>query len=236
MCFVFRAHVNALSSYGEVSASKDVFYVHWNRANPMFRLDNSDHIVEVNKGNEQWEYDQVNLICPTSKPGLSRYPETHVIYSVPRKNTRPAGSRTQTHDRGCLQQPLPPPLFHPDLPVWSSSPDHNYYFVSTSSASDLHRRMGGGCATHNMRMIFKVAGEDGESSLKTSSRPKTPSCHTNPSKTITNHPSTPPKRNHPSCTPPKYTSPRGTGGGDPFQSHRRSTKAPCQQRGFHRTT
>ena len=36
-------------------------------------------------------------------------------------------------------------------------PGQDYYFISTSSNEDLHRRVGGGCATHNMRMIFKVA-------------------------------------------------------------------------------
>ena len=59
-------------------------YIHWNRANPMFRLDNTDHIVDVNNGNLPWEYDQVNIICPVSKPGV-RYPEKHVIYSVSRE-------------------------------------------------------------------------------------------------------------------------------------------------------
>ena len=48
---------------------KKMHYIHWNRANPMFRLDNTDHIVDVNNGNLPWEYDQVNLVCPVYKPG-----------------------------------------------------------------------------------------------------------------------------------------------------------------------
>merc|ERR1712150_77506 len=36
------------------------------------------------------------------------------------------------------------------------NPGQDYYFISTSSREDLHRRVGGGCATHNMKMIFKV--------------------------------------------------------------------------------
>ena len=36
-------------------------------------------------------------------------------------------------------------------------PGQDYYFISPSSREDLHRRVGGGCSTHNMKMIFKVA-------------------------------------------------------------------------------
>ena len=67
-----------------VSAAKQIHYIHWNRDNPMFRLDNTDHIVDVNTGNLPWEYDQVNIICPVSR-GANRYPERHVIYSVSRE-------------------------------------------------------------------------------------------------------------------------------------------------------
>ena len=36
-------------------------------------------------------------------------------------------------------------------------PGQDYYFISTSSTRDLHQRVGGGCQSHNMKMIFKVA-------------------------------------------------------------------------------
>ena len=71
-------------SLAAVAESKKLHYIHWNEANPMFRLDNTDHIVDVNIGNEPWEYDQANIICPVSKPGI-KYPERHVIYSVSRE-------------------------------------------------------------------------------------------------------------------------------------------------------
>ncbi|KFM67366.1 Ephrin-B1, partial [Stegodyphus mimosarum] len=37
-------------------------------------------------------------------------------------------------------------------------PGHDYYFVSTSTGdlAGLHQRVGGRCATHNMKVIFKV--------------------------------------------------------------------------------
>lgn len=35
-------------------------------------------------------------------------------------------------------------------------PGHDYYFISTSTGDDLHRRIGGRCTTHNMKIVFKV--------------------------------------------------------------------------------
>merc|ERR1719507_392822 len=39
-------------------------------------------------------------------------------------------------------------------------PGQDYYFISTSSSADLHRRVGGGCSTQNMKMIFKVSNDN----------------------------------------------------------------------------
>ncbi|KAJ8678460.1 hypothetical protein QAD02_014247, partial [Eretmocerus hayati] len=35
-------------------------------------------------------------------------------------------------------------------------PGRDYYFISTSSKDDLHRRIGGRCTTNNMKVVFKV--------------------------------------------------------------------------------
>ncbi|KAL1455268.1 hypothetical protein WDU94_009375, partial [Cyamophila willieti] len=35
-------------------------------------------------------------------------------------------------------------------------PGQDYYFISTSSKDDLHRRIGGRCSTNNMKVVFKV--------------------------------------------------------------------------------
>ncbi|KRT79854.1 hypothetical protein AMK59_7860 [Oryctes borbonicus] len=35
-------------------------------------------------------------------------------------------------------------------------PGKDYYFISTSSKDDLHRRIGGRCSTNNMKIVFKV--------------------------------------------------------------------------------
>lgn len=48
-----------------------------------FRIDNTDHIIDVNKGNIPFEYDQVNIICPTYTPGTHEEDaEKYIIYNV----------------------------------------------------------------------------------------------------------------------------------------------------------
>ena len=52
-------------------------------------------------------------------------------------------------------------------------PGQDYYFISTASRKDLHRRVGGGCLTHNMKMIFKVANNrDNTNTLPPVNKPR----------------------------------------------------------------
>ena len=44
--------------------STQMLDLYWNATSSMFRIDNTDHILDVNAGNHPWEYDQVNLVCP----------------------------------------------------------------------------------------------------------------------------------------------------------------------------
>ena len=153
-----------LVSLAAVAESKKVHYIHWNRANPMFRLDNTDHVVDVNTGNLPWEYDQVNIICPVTKAGV-RYPERHVIYSVSREeyescritNPKPTVVAVCSKPHQLLYFTITFRSFTPTPGGLEFHPGQDYYFISTSSREDLHRRVGGGCATHNMKMIFRVA-------------------------------------------------------------------------------
>lgn len=146
-----------------MSTAKKVHYIHWNKANPLFRLDNTDHIIDINAGNLPWEYDQVNIICPVSKSGAS-LPERHVIYSVSREefdscritNPKPRIVAVCNKPHQLLYFTISFREFSPNGQM-EFRPGHDYYFISTSSPQDLHRRVGGGCATHNMKMIFKVS-------------------------------------------------------------------------------
>lgn len=48
-----------------------------------FRIDNTDHIIDVNKGNVAYEYDQVNIICPMYSTGTRENDvERYIIYNV----------------------------------------------------------------------------------------------------------------------------------------------------------
>lgn len=49
-------------------------------------------------------------------------------------------------------------------------PGHDYYFISTSSKDDLHRRIGGRCTSHNMKVVFKVCCDNDTSSSSATSR------------------------------------------------------------------
>merc|ERR1712045_572942 len=75
------------------SSTVRIHYLHWNSSNPIFRIDNTDHIVDVNQGNLPWEYDQLNIICPVyhelgtrtrSRPDQE---EKYIIYNVSRCRT-----------------------------------------------------------------------------------------------------------------------------------------------------
>ena len=109
------------------------------------------------------EYDQVNLICPVSKPG-TLYPETHVIYSVSRDefdscritNPKPRIVAICNKPHTLMYFTITFRSFTPTPGGLEFHPGQDYYFISTSSRDDLHRRVGGGCSTHNMKMIFKV--------------------------------------------------------------------------------
>jgi len=133
-------------------------FVYWNSTNPLFRIDKTDHVVDVNSGNLPWEYDQLNLICPNSE-------EQHVIYSVSREeymdcrvtSPRPKIVAICNRPERFLYFTITFRSFSPTPGGLEFKPGHTYYLISTSTTRDIHRRAGGYCSTHNMKMIFNVA-------------------------------------------------------------------------------
>lgn len=145
-----------------------VHSIHWNTSNPIFRIDNTDNVLDVNQGNLPWEYDQLNLICPWySREELAMQPqvEQYMVYSVSReeyesctisqKQPRVVAvcNKPDTHQQFTITfrsfSPTPRGLeFHPG---------HDYFFISTSTPGDLYLRSGGACRSHNMKVTFKVA-------------------------------------------------------------------------------
>ena len=48
-----------------------------------FQISNTDHIIDVNKGNNLFEYDQVTIICPSYSDGTKEEDtEKYIIYNV----------------------------------------------------------------------------------------------------------------------------------------------------------
>ena len=135
-------------------------------------MDNHDHIIDVNQGrssnNYFSEYDQVNILCPqydkSTTPNIEDT-ERFVIYHVNREEYEMCRVMT-AHPKvvGVCSRPYTKSFYTISFRSFSPSPGglefqpgQDYYFISTSSPEDLHRRVGGGCSTHNMKMIFKVS-------------------------------------------------------------------------------
>ena len=165
---------------GCVSATK-VRNVYWNTTTASF----SDHprTVTVNQGNLPWEYDQVNIICPVYKPGTSEG-EQHIIYSVEKEefdNCRVTSPRPRivaicNRPQTFMYFTITFRSFTPTPGGLEFRPGKEYYFVSTSNNKDIHRRVGGWCSSHNMKMIFKVAeNEDSEKVLESATQNPIPS-------------------------------------------------------------
>ena len=148
-----------LLSLASISSAVKTHYVYWNSSNPIFRIENTDHIIDVNQDNLPWEYDQLHLVCPQNSM------EQHVIYSVPIEdfnNCRVSSPRPKIVAI-CKQQEnfkyftITFRSFSPTPGGMEFKAGQDYYFISTSTKRDLHRRVGGYCSTHNMRMVFRVA-------------------------------------------------------------------------------
>ncbi|KZC07525.1 Ephrin-B1, partial [Dufourea novaeangliae] len=130
-----------------------------------FRIDNTDHIIDVNKNNAQFEYDQLNIVCPAYTPGTyDDEVEKYIIYNVSKEEyetcriTNPSPRVIAVCDKPYSKQyftitfrPFTPQPGGPEF-----LPGHDYYFISTSSKDDLHKRIGGRCTTNNMKVVFKV--------------------------------------------------------------------------------
>ena len=109
------------------------------------------------------QYDQVNLICPVYKPG-SPNPEQHIIYSVEKEefeacrvtSPRPRIVAVCNRPQTFMYFTITFRSFTPTPGGLEFRPGRDYYFISTSNTKDIHRRVGGWCASHNMKMIFRV--------------------------------------------------------------------------------
>ncbi|KAL1514010.1 hypothetical protein ABEB36_003339 [Hypothenemus hampei] len=183
-------------------SSAHFYTIHWNSSNPIFRIDNTDNIIDVNRENLKFEYDQVNLICPVYTPGTrDDEMEKYIIYNVS-KDEYETCRITNPNPRIIAVCDKPYKLmyftitFRPFTPQPGGLeflPGHDYYFISTSTSDDLHRRIGGRCTTHNMKIVFKVWGPPAQTPTQPPTQPPprptwwsiTPPRPTPPSTTVT---------------------------------------------------
>ena len=166
---VSRHVLSLLVSAALVSGSK-VRNVYWNTTTASFS--DKPMIVTVNEGNLPWEYDQLNLICPVARAGAGG--EEHVIYSVAReefeacrvRGPRPRIVAVCNRPERFMYFTITFRSFTPTPGGLEFRPGQEYYFISTANKRDIHRRVGGWCSSHNMKMIVKVAESEAEKQHK----------------------------------------------------------------------
>ena len=177
--FMFVFQIGLL--FQPANALRQSHYVHWNTTNPIFRIDNTDHIIDVNRGNKPWEYDQVNIICPVYRAGTHIDDiETYVIYSVSKDeydscritnpNPRVIAICDKPHE--VMYFTITFRSFTPTPGGMEFQPGEDYYFISTSAKGDLYRRAGGHCSSHHMKVAFKVANNQNEDLTTSTSKPR----------------------------------------------------------------
>ena len=162
-----KAAVLLLSLTYTSEALTKIHKVYWNTTNPIFRIDNTDHIVDVNNGNLPWEYDQLNLICPHNSL------EKHIVYSVTKEefegcrvtNPKPKIVAICNKPESFMYFTITFRTFSPTPGGLEFKPGQTYYLISTSTQRDIHRRAGGFCSSHNMKMVFNVADREPQPSV-----------------------------------------------------------------------
>jgi len=136
--------------------------------------------VDVNRGTTHaFEYDQVNIICPKYEDdgaGVGEM-ERYVIYVVGEEEYATCRVMSQ-HPRVIAKcdSPLERRFFTISFRSFSPTPGavefkpgRDYFFISTSSPTDIHQRVGGMCRDGNMKLVFKVADPNAPETTTTTS-------------------------------------------------------------------
>lgn len=137
----------------------DIF---WNSTNPIFRVDNTDHVMSVEIR------DRLSFVCPYKDPD-SLYSQQDLeysqIYRVSRREYEACALSGRAELVGTCKRPLEASkiklVFRQFTPVPGGleyHPGRSYYFISTSngSLSGMGQRRGGLCKTHNVRLKIEV--------------------------------------------------------------------------------
>lgn len=140
--------------------------------NYRFRIDNTDHIIDVNKDNLVFEYDQVNIVCPKHDPNVpEEETEKYIIYNVSKEEYETCQIRDFSRARTIAQCNKPYQSmyftitfrsFTPQPGGLEFKPGQDYYFIA---ASEDIQNGENHCLTKNMRVQFKVCCKKGMPSL-----------------------------------------------------------------------
>lgn len=132
-----------------------------------FRIDNTDHIIDVNQDHIMpLHYDQVNIICPFYPKSIPiEDTESFMIYQVNKEEYDTCNIRSQNpRIIAACNSPYMRKFFTLSFRIFSPipggmefKPGNDYHFISTSSKTDLHQRINGMCRDFNMKVVFKVA-------------------------------------------------------------------------------
>jgi len=149
-----------------VTCGREPINIFWNTSNTLFAA-GTPPTIEVNRDTGPWQFDQVNLICPSGPDNT----EKHIIYSVNKEEYEACEVWSDTpkivavcdKPKNFLYFTITFRYFTPSPRQLEFKPGETYFFISTSEPSDVHTRRGGACSTHNMKMQFRIGD----------SRPKT---------------------------------------------------------------
>lgn len=141
--------------------------LYWNSTNPLF--DQEEVVLGVNEDNHPWQYDQVNLICPSGQNTT----EEHIVYSVTREEweecevqqKKPRIIAICDQPKSFMYFTITFRSFSPSPQQMEFKPGRNYYLISTATQADLYSMSGGWCRSHNMRLVFRVADTEVELSV-----------------------------------------------------------------------
>ena len=159
----------------------EVHYIHWNASNPDFSQ-HGGFVIDVDLGEEPWQYHQANIICPyyPEESGLgggggargddgARRFERYVVRNVTREEyerCRLLRGRGDLRSAGIVAVCDSPRKlsyftmtfrkYSPTPNGFEFSPGRDYFLISTSSRGDLYGADGGSCAEDDMRLRFRM--------------------------------------------------------------------------------
>jgi hypothetical protein len=135
--------------------------IYWNSSNPIFRIDNTDHVISVNIR------DKIDILCPSHAVNGASAAELSKIYMVDRLSYSNCHLPPNKKMVGVCKKPFVPITvvfreFTPKPNGLEFRTGRSYYFISTSNGthSGLHNTAGGLCLVNNMKLKFDVIGDN----------------------------------------------------------------------------